>query len=213
MWEFNKTAALVAIADMIASVVGTELSFLPLSDGTPSAVRSVIISHLNGIEVPLPFVVVTFESSKDDKGFLIDSGVILVEDPSDPPNMIYAPYFDKNLNYLVRITCEGEESHDILSRLRKGLLLERNKAPLRTSIFSTIDLIHEIRTSRVLNDTAYREINTFTMSLNTTDRLIDTDKGNGGVWDTIVDGEGTLKDNEDDTSPLITNITVGPVTP
>lgn len=210
-WIFDQDTAMLSIANMIESMVGTDLSFLPLADGNPSTERSIIIGFQSNPEPELPFIVLNFEESNDNDGFLLDSGVVEEEDPNDIPNLAFFPFFDKILNYSVTLRCEGENSHQILSKVRRLLLLDRFKEPLRTEIFSSIKLIQPIiYTPDALSDT-YRDVNTLILELATIDRLIDFDQ-NGGVYDTI-EGEGTLKDNEDDTDPLITNITVGSVTP
>lgn len=206
-WVFDPDAIVGSVIGVLTSMVGTRLSLLPLPDGTNSTTPAIIFDNTNAPQPALPFITVAYNGSSDNTGFVIDSGVTEETDPDDPPNKRFYPYFDKLTNFAITIRCEGIASQSILQEVRNKFILERHRGTLRTEVFTTIDQMYPIQRTPDLLSTEYREIASMTINMHTVDRLIDFDD-NGGVFDTVVDHESTIKDNPDDASPNVTVRTV-----
>jgi len=205
-WDFDSDAVLVKLGDIIETMVGPRLSFLPKPDGTPSIARSVIIDNQSGPQPPLPFITLSYEGSNDDEGFILDTGVI----DTDPPNLVFASFWDKFTVFGITIRCEGDDSESILRSIRKQLLLERHRKTLRDDVFSSVQLINTVRRTPDLLSKDYREVGSFLLTMNTIDRLIDTDTG---VFDTVEYEQTTKRISDEDPNPIVKTGSVGPVTP
>jgi hypothetical protein len=208
-WNFDPDVVIDSLINILDQQVGYRLSFLPLPDGNPSTMRSIIPDLQGGDEPPLPFIVLSYEGSDDSNGFLFDSGTIEVEDPLNPPNMICAPYWDTSINFGITLTCSGLNAQSILQEVRKKFLPYNYRQELNETGFSSIELITPIRRVPDLLDTEYREVATCLLKFNTIDRLIDT---NAGTFDTI-NYESTYRIDEDDPNPIITEGSVTSQTP
>lgn len=189
-WTFDHEIFINQLIETLDDMVGDQLSFLldPVT-GIPTTLRSIVPDLQGAPQPPLPFIEVRYEGSNDNAGFLLDQGLVEVEDPEDPPNLIWAPYWDKYTQFGVTIRCEGLRSQQILQDVRRKFLLERFRSQLRGTdptttykVFSSIELINSIQRTPDLLDTEYRDVGSFLLKLNTVDRLIDIETG---CFDTI----------------------------
>ena len=208
-WDFDPDVVIDSLINIIDQQVGYRLSYLPLPDGTPSTMRSIIPDLQGGSEPPLPFIELSYEGSTDSSGFLYDTGTIEVEDPLNPPDLICAPYWDTQLNFGITLTCSGDKAQSILQEIRKKFLPYNYRNELHETGFSSIELITPIRRVPDLLDTEYREVATCLLKLSTIDRLIDP---SAGTFDTI-NYESTYRVDEEDPNPIIHTGSVTSQTP
>jgi hypothetical protein len=207
-WEFDHFKVMTTLADIIKEIVGDRLATLPNSGGQ----KAVFTSHYGGITPPLPYVLLTYQGSRDDDGFVIDSGLtpVQVEDPDNPPTMIEitTPYLDKLTNFNISLRVESmpatgvddkNNTYRILRDIRKGLLLPKHRKKLRDEVFTVMEFMNQIRSTPDLIATSYHEIATMQLKLSSVDRVIDYDAMSFGT----INFRGELKETLDDPTPRI----------
>lgn len=206
-WQFDHFKVMKVLAGIITEIVGDQLPAIPNSGG-----QKVFISNYPALSAALPTMVINYQGSRDDDGYIIDKGLIEVQivDPDNPPNLITVTtqYLDKLTNFNISIRAESmppsgdndkKNSHRLMREIRKGLLLPRHRKKLRDEVFTTLEFMNNIRSTPDLVSTTYHEICTMQLKLSTIDRVIDYDALS---FDTV-NFSGDYKETLDDTSPII----------
>lgn len=195
---------------VLTQMVGDQLGSMVTPGGTVTTTPAVFIAPLNNLPEPtLPFIELNYLQDNDNDGFLFDSGVVEVEDPSDPPNLISVPYYDTHLRYTIMLGCEGDGATKILREISKKMLVPSYRDLVHQEMNSGIDLITTNNRNPQLLDTQFREQGTMVLTFTTIDRLIDYD---GAIFEEV-SYEGGLAKNPEDENPLPLDNDVGPVYP
>jgi hypothetical protein len=207
-WEFDHFKVMTTLADIIKEIVGDRLAVLPNSGGQ----KAVFISHYGGITPPLPYVLLTYQGSRDDEGFILDSGMVdvMVDDLDNPPNKIQlcTPYFDKLINFNISLRVESippnglddkANTHRILRDIRKGLLLPKHRKKMKDEAHTAMEFMNNIKSTPDLVSTSYHDIATMKLKLSSIDRVIDYHTLS---FDTI-EWSGEIKIDENDPNPIV----------
>lgn len=209
---FDQIEAQKGVVRVLTEMVGSKMGKLVAPDGTVTEYPAIYLSDQNIPEATLPLLEVSFISDNDGDGFLLDSGVVEVENPNDPLEPFFYPYYDNYLNYTLMLTCAGDDSGSIIRDVRKKFLNQYFRDKLKVESNSGITLVTPISRNPELLSTEYREQHTMLLNLVTVDRYID-DSDNTGVFDTIIYEGELYKDRNETDTPIPVNGTVGPVTP
>jgi len=216
---FNKTQAMKGLVRVITPIVDEYMARLSYKDTNgdwqQSTDAAIYLGYLEETSPSHPRIHITSNGNTNTTPTDWENGLIEVEDPDDPPNMITIPFKRSYIDYMLTLTCDsggidkvnrGEvmDSDFILSRIRDSLNFESVKTSIHTDMNSSVEKIAEVTPIYDLMETSFHDSSVMRLKFSTTNTVFNYE---GGYFDTI-EYDGTLYRYSGDPDPLTSSRTV-----
>lgn len=214
MTEFDqveKAKAWVGILkDMVGSMCG---KLINPNTKLPTDHPAIYLANQNKTipEATYPLIEVRVLPYVDENAYLLDKGLITIEDPENPPDEITVPYTSSHIYYSLQLTCIGNDnmsSQLILERIRGSMNFDRWKKRVNTDMQSGWQVKSRVSYTPFLEEGNWITQHTLICNFTTVSTIIDYE----GSWFNVIEFKaGKVYRNPDDPSPIETPIrTVGP---
>lgn len=176
------------LINVIRSAVGDELSLIgPEGSQFPA----VIAARQSGNMPKYPYIVVDYLNQMDSDGWLTDTSLDLND------NVVY----DTHKLLFFRITCYGEDGHQIISKLKSKLRFDSHRQSLRDQVGASLLEESDVRETPQLKNIKYIENGFMDLTLSYIDSEADTAS-------TVIETIGTQGEVVDVEGNTLTNINV-----
>lgn len=113
--EFDSVEAQQGIVRYLGEIVGDFLADIP---GTTEP--AILLGYQNIPELPYPRIHLLYEGSNDTTSANFEKGLVEVEDPDNPPELITIPYESAYTKYQVGVVIDCGEIDQVLQGVRKS---------------------------------------------------------------------------------------------
>jgi len=216
---FNKIQSMKGMVRVLTPIVDEYLARLSYKDAAgdwqESTDPAIYLGYLEETSPSHPRIHITYNGNTNSTPTDWENGLLEVEDPEDPPNMITVPFKRAYITYVLTLTCDSggidkvnrEEvmsSDFILSRIRDSLNFEKYKNTVHSEMNSTVEKITPVTPVYDLIETSYHDSAVMRLTFITTNTVFDYE---GGCFDTI-EYNGTLYRYPGDSEPTTSSRTV-----
>ena len=221
-YQFNSYLYMSELASLFGDILKDDLGKLILPDGTVTDQPAIYIADQQIPDANLPRIVINYIFDRPAGSDRASSGLEELTDPSTG-NKITVPYYETYIKWQVMLDClssatstsidaEGNfvntpTANNILTKLRKNLLIPRHRQYINDNIKSTLQpfTTTDLRDSEnTVFQTQVMKASTLLITFDTRDRVYDFDGG----WFNAIEYEGLLNRQTTDPDPLKVDRTV-----
>lgn len=222
---FDEIAVQKGLVRVLQPLLDLDLARLKFQNSSGNWVEdatqpAIYLGYPNEIVPAYPRVHITFNGDTDTTSSAYEAGLVDIEDPQDPPNIITVPFKSSYVTYILSITCDSGDKGEvnrgtvksastILRQIRDNLLLDTFRGTVHTEMDSTVKFINPITPIYDLEETSFHDSAVMNLTFDTTSIVFDF----VNEWFDRIEENGELFRNKADIDPLTSTRTVGPVTP
>lgn len=183
IWTFDDDEAAQGFVRVLTSVISDDVGVLIDPSGNETTVPAIYITNQENFpEATLPFVQLTFISDSDEDWFEIDSGLLEIANEEDPESPTYQKYHDTYLTYNILVTVQGDNSGNIIRKIRNCFLWDSVKTAVHTEMNSSLQLMSRIDYTPQFIQTGWRQQYTMVANFSTISRTLEPETS---VFDTV----------------------------
>lgn len=218
-YQFNSYLYMSEFANICGDILKDDLGKMLLPDGTEVDTPAIYIADQQIPDANLPRITITYLFDKPRGADLARTGIEELTDPTTGQS-IFVPYYETYIQWQILLDCLSSSTrthldsngklvntptaNNILTKLRKSFLIERNRRRINTQMSSTLQpfSVTDLRDSKdEVFQTEIMKESTLLVTFDTRDRIYDFEGG----WFNAIEYEGILKRHKDDLNPIPVN--------
>ena len=218
--EFDEIAVQKGFVRVLKPLLNPYLARLRFLDTSGNWIEdsdtpAIYLGYSNNVEPNNPKIHITFNGDSNLGNSVFESGITVIEDPFDAPNLIEVPYRSSYLSYVLTLTADSglkdavnrgevKSASWLLRHVRDNLMFSSFRDSIHTEMHSTVQTMSNVTPAYDLEDTEFHDAAVMRLTFNAISTVFEL----GGSFITTVNYTGCLKDSPTDTDPSIYTDTI-----